>query len=339
MTVTEFFDKLNSGATWSAGVSFKRANALPLEKYSVHASLSDAQTYASTNPVAYPGQILAVVENDSTGIYYIDHTMNLKEVGKLPTGDNKTITISDDGIISLYGMDGTFEEAKSYQPIYKNGNLVWVEVSSTTVEGLSAQIEALQNEVDSLTDVVATKANASDVYTKPEIDSKISSVYRYKGSKATYAELPENPEVGDVYNIETADTTNGINAGDNVAWNGTAWDNLGGTVDLSAYATKEELTTTTQPLIEKLQEIENNAEVNVLEVVKVNGTALEVDTTDKSVNIPLSSSTSLGVVKSSDANNKVAVDSAGEMEVNNIDVNKLVQTEGDTLILNGGSAV
>ena len=100
MTVTEFFEKLNSGATWSAGVSFKRANALPLERYSVHASLSDAQTYASTNPVAYPGQIIAVVENDSTGVYYIDHTMNLKEVGKLPTGDNKTITISDDGKLS-----------------------------------------------------------------------------------------------------------------------------------------------------------------------------------------------------------------------------------------------
>lgn len=339
MTVSEFFEKLNSGATWSAGVSFKRANALPLERYSVHASLEDAQSYASTNPVAYPGQIIAVVENNSTGVYYIDHTMSLKEVGKLPTGDNKTITISDDGVISLYGMDGTFEEAKSYQPIYKNGNLIWVEVSSTTVEGLSAQIEALQNEVNALEGVVATKANSSDVYTKTEIDSKISSVYRYKGSKATYAELPDNPEVGDVYNIETADKTNGIDAGDNVAWNGTVWDNLGGTVDLSAYATKEELTTTTQPLIEKLQEIENNAEVNVLEIVKMNGVALEIDSTDKSVNIPVSSTDSVGVVKSSTAENKVAVGENAEMEVNSLNVNKLVQSSGDTLILNGGSAV
>ena len=42
---------------------------------------------------------------------------------------------------------------------------------------------------------------------------------------------------GDVWNITTADAEHGIKAGDNVAWNGTAWDNLSGTVDLSAYAT------------------------------------------------------------------------------------------------------
>jgi len=46
----------------------------------------------------------------------------------------------------------------------------------------------------------------------------------------------------------------------------------------------------------------------------------------------------LGGVKSSDAENKVAVGADGTMEVNSMNVNKLVQTSGDTLILNGGSA-
>lgn len=68
----------------------------------------------------------------------------------------------------------------------------------------------------------------------------ISSVYKYKGSVASYALLPStNLEVGDVYNVEAADATNGINAGDNVAWNGTAWDVLAGTVDLSGYVQAE----------------------------------------------------------------------------------------------------
>ena len=36
--------------------------------------------------------------------------------------------------------------------------------------------------------------------------------------------------------------------------------------------------------------------------------------------------------------NKVAVMEDGTMSVNNINVNKLVQTSGDTLVLYGGSA-
>ena len=70
--------------------------------------------------------------------------------------------------------------------------------------------------------------------------SDMTSVYKYKGSKASYALLPSSGNVvGDVWNIEAADATNGINAGDNVAWNGTAWDVLAGTVDLSGYVQAE----------------------------------------------------------------------------------------------------
>lgn len=70
--------------------------------------------------------------------------------------------------------------------------------------------------------------------------SDIGSVYKYKGSVSTYALLPSTDlAVGDVYNVETADATNGIKAGDNVAWTGTAWDVLAGTVDLSGYVQAE----------------------------------------------------------------------------------------------------
>ena len=156
MTVTEFFTKLNNGATWSAGVSFKRAAALPLERYAVHASYADAETYASTNSVAYPGQILAVVEETGTGVYYIDQNMALQPVGVIPTGDGKTISVDENGVISLFGMDGEFEEAKSYQPVYKDGALTWVELSATTVEGLKALVEGLRTDVDAINAKIGT---------------------------------------------------------------------------------------------------------------------------------------------------------------------------------------
>ena len=71
-----------------------------------------------------------------------------------------------------------------------------------------------------------------DAYTKTEVDAKVSSVYKYKGSVANEAALPQEDQVlGDVYNVE--------DTGMNVAWDGTKWDKLGSTVDLSAYMTTE----------------------------------------------------------------------------------------------------
>ncbi len=63
--------------------------------------------------------------------------------------------------------------------------------------------------------------------------SDLTNVYTYKGTVNTYAELPTSGLTeGWVYNIETADDTHNIKAGDNVAWNGTSWDNLSGLLEL-----------------------------------------------------------------------------------------------------------
>lgn len=65
----------------------------------------------------------------------------------------------------------------------------------------------------------------------------LTTVYQYKGSVATYADLPTTGQkVGDVWNVEKADPNHGIKAGDNVAWDGAQWDTLGGNHDLSGYA-------------------------------------------------------------------------------------------------------
>lgn len=89
--------------------------------------------------------------------------------------------------------------------------------------------------------------------------------------------------------------------------------------------------------VAKLEGISAGAEVNIIEAVKVNGVLLEIDE-DKSVNIPVGGE-SLGVVKSSDAQDGVSVAEDGTMTVNSISVSKLVQAEDEVLILNGGAAV
>lgn len=121
---------------------------------------------------------------------------------------------------------------------------------NSNISDLSQDIEQNYNTLDSKIDTtntnlknsIDTKANKAstldgygitDAYTKTEIDGKISSVFRYKGSVNTYDDLPESGQViGDVYNI--------LDTGSNYAWDGTKWDKLSETVDLSPYLTKQD---------------------------------------------------------------------------------------------------
>lgn len=55
-------------------LSISRQDAFPLDRYSVFSSLSEAQTYAQTSPVAYVGQVLAVLDNGTATFYGISNT-------------------------------------------------------------------------------------------------------------------------------------------------------------------------------------------------------------------------------------------------------------------------
>lgn len=71
------------------------------------------------------------------------------------------------------------------------------------------------------------------------IDAAVASVYRPKGSKQTYADLPTSGnKIGDVWNVVEPHTTpNGqtIAGGTNYLWTGTEWDALGGMLDMREY--------------------------------------------------------------------------------------------------------
>lgn len=58
------------------------------------------------------------------------------------------------------------------------------------------------------------------------LKTDLTTVFKYKGSKNTVAELPTTAEVGDVWDV--------LENGKNYAWNGTEWDDLGGTFEIEA---------------------------------------------------------------------------------------------------------
>lgn len=106
-----------------------------------------------------------------------------------------------------------------------NGNTeqyVWVGNNTLDIQPIENKINDLNDRIDNLT-----------------------VAYNYKGSR-TVAQINAltNQSAGDVYNVTDSGTiTTGsvsVVAGDNVAWTGTAWDKLAGTVDLSGYTQKYE---------------------------------------------------------------------------------------------------
>lgn len=100
---------------------------------------------------------------------------------------------------------------------------------------------ALSVAEDKSVDVVLSEkyAKKSDFDT---LKGSISSAYVFKGSKKTKQELDAVPteglREGDVYNVESD--------GMNYAWNGTAWDALGGITDLSEYVKAADLVAITE---------------------------------------------------------------------------------------------
>ena len=115
----------------------------------------------------------------------------------------------------------------------------------TKLNGIEAgaQVNVIESiSIDGTNQTVTGKAvalNLSDYAKKSDVTASV----RVKGTVASFAALPANAEVGDMYHITAAGGTdeNGvaIKAGDNVVKTETGWDNFGGTIDLSNYVQKD----------------------------------------------------------------------------------------------------
>lgn len=180
----KFFDDLAKGARWDVGVSIARGNPLPLDANSVFGSYAELETYAA-GVLAYPGQVVAVVNADSTVIYYLDQEKAIQPVGVIPAGDEKSIEIDENDVISLHDFgkayyryiaeDGDvpahYERVVVGEPIEEGseekyawkaglepkvvteeGKLVigWYEPNPTTIEGVNDQVTAVQGTVADL---------------------------------------------------------------------------------------------------------------------------------------------------------------------------------------------
>jgi cell division protein FtsB len=108
-------------------------------------------------------------------------------------------------------------------------------------------------------------------------ENQLAKLFKYKGTVSKYEDLPtENQVIGDVYNVEEAyteisavgGTSKTYAAGTNWVWNGTTWDPLAGSVDLSNYVTNETLTSNVNSLSSQISDLNSGLNSANAEIAK-----------------------------------------------------------------------
>ena len=139
-------------------------------------------------------------------------TVNAALEGKVDKVTGKTLSTNDyttaekEKLAGLSNYDDT--DIKASIATKANSADVYTKTAMNTELGKKAD----KTTVETLTTTVEGKANKAttisgygitDAYTKTEVDAKVASVYKYKGSVTNEAALPTGGQVvGDVYNLE-----------------------------------------------------------------------------------------------------------------------------------------
>lgn len=118
------------------------------------------------------------------------------------------------------------------------------------LDAAAASVTEVIDNLTSTSTTAALSANQGKVLGErvTSLESKITAIFTFKGTKATIAELPndDSQQVGDVWHV-TQDNGEYV-------WDGSKWELLGLSIDLSNYALKSEVTSAAQGALEDAKE-------------------------------------------------------------------------------------
>lgn len=218
-------------------------NYLNYKKILLNSEISN-EVIAADSKIPTGGAVYSAISNAITGHLkykgYVDSFTSLPSVN-LTIGDvyNVVLAYGNYPAGSNFAWNGSSWNALGgsvdLSNYVTNSNLNTNLSNYVTTTNLSNNTASIVTQGDSK----ITTGNA--VYNA--ISSAVAGIYKYKGSIAAYSSLPSaSLTAGDVYNVIAA--YGNYPAGTNYAWNGSAWDALGGSVDLSNYVTSTNLATT-----------------------------------------------------------------------------------------------
>lgn len=271
---------------------------------------------------------------------------NLPSIGGFEV--DGTSLVFEDGVLKLLGFDAAEIGA---QPRKKDdGTIEWVVPSTETVDGLRTAVAGLQSDVKDLQEAdttllskIGVLENKMDGTGEGTVDAKIEAKIKAfeekvtdNGTIDTIQELIKYVSdhgsdvkvmVNDIASLKGLVGSTSVEEQINAAVSGKVDKVEGKGLSSNDF---------TDSLLSKLEGIEDNAQLNVIEKISVGGSILDV--VDKTVSIPVAGLDSVGVVKSTTGANKVNVSNSGEMSVNKISAHSIFVPIGDELVLDGGDA-
>lgn len=227
--------------------------------------------------------------------------------------DNRTIqaTVSDrDAMPTIQLVEGLIVYVKENKTLYvlksfdaDGSNRVWEPLA------VGAVIEIINTLESDRTDAALSAAQGKALKTLvDDLRASVAAALDYKGTKDTYEDLPsEDNKKGDVWNVVAAHGS--TPAGTNYAWDGTQWDPLGGTVDLSGYYTKSQVDSAISTAKSELEAADTALEGQITTVT--NQLTNKVDKVEGS---GLISDTDLNQIKTNKANIESLTTSVGEKQ-------------------------
>lgn len=227
--------------------------------------------------------------------------------------DNRTIqaTVSDrDAMPTIQLVEGLIVYVKENKTLYvlksfdaDGSNRVWEPLA------VGAVIEIINTLESDRTDAALSAAQGKALKTLvDDLRASVAAALDYKGTKDTYEDLPsEDNKKGDVWNVVAAHGS--TPAGTNYAWDGTQWDPLGGTVDLSGYYTKSQADSAISTAKSELEAADTALEGQITTVT--NQLTNKVDKVEGS---GLISDTDLNQIRTNKANIESLTTSVGEKQ-------------------------
>lgn len=202
--------------------AMSRGQALPLDASEIYSTLAEAESYASSSAIAYPGQTIKALTEDGKYHSYIlqpsDAGYTLEEVGAVNASDLKQyVQIVDvlpesgqeEGVLYINGTDGQVWTGSAWKKVFWD--------VSADVTAVSDRVTALESDIDTKAPIEnpifsgVVKVGEEEVALKSYVDGLFANLTSAEPGivDSTHA-LPENYKAGQHFRVAEAGTYVGV---------------------------------------------------------------------------------------------------------------------------------
>lgn len=237
------------------------------------------------------------------------------------SADGKSIVL-EDGVFKLAGFDAA--EVGAQPRKNAEGNIEWVVPSTETTEGLQTTVAGLQSDVAAMQAILTpTEEGSQPLLTRVEtLETQMNGTGEDSVDAKIDAKINEFATA--ISDNETVDTFKELvdyvaNHGGEAATLAADITNLQGLVGE---------TPVSEQIANAIDGIEAGAQVNKIEAIKIGDTLLDI--VEKTVTIPIGAGLK--------ASEEVTIAEDGTLGIGAISTSKIVQDEGEILVLDGGAS-